>query len=579
MTHHGFSWPRLDVERLRASASRAALTVMLSLASVAATAGTVQGSPPPSVSAFFTVDPQDKRVYQYDGAGLLAGSFALIAGNDAAQGLAIHLGALHVLDSMDREIYEYDQSGTFQAVSRELRQAGGATLSTTAGALAIDGDVLWVVDRGQAKLFRYSLAAAFAGGIPLNAAQEIVLDPANASAEGLTIDAVYLYVLDQGDRQLYRYRRDGTGSVVASRILTQVDGSSTGAPSGAALAGGSVFVVDASRDKTFTYDLASLFGGAGNLPATSEFGLDPTNGSAEDVAVLEAPTGTTTTTSTMTTTSSTPASSSTTSTTTATTATTATAQSMSTSTTTTTLPPGVSAFFTLDPQDKRVYEYDAAGLGSFHLLAGNDTAQGLTIHLGALHILDRRNRKIYEYDQSGTFQAVSGELRRAAGTTLSTRAGALAIDDDDLWVVDRGRGKLLRYSLAAAFAGSAPLDAAQEIVLDPANARAEGLTIDAVYLYVLDQIDRRLYRYQRDGTGSVVASRVMAQVDGGGLGAPYGAALAGGSVFVVDASRDKIFTYDLANLFSGTGNLPAISEFRLDPANGNARDVAVVAAE
>src|SRR5206468_2176877 len=211
-------------------------------------------------------------------------------------------------------------------------------------------------------------------------------------------------------------------SVVASRILTQVDGSSTGAPSGAALAGGSVFVVDASRDKTFTYDLASLFGGAGNLPATSEFGLDPTNGSAEDVAVLEAPTGTTTTTSTMTTTSSTSASSSTTSTTTATTATTATAQSMCTSTTTTTLPP-----------------------------------------------------------------AASVELRRAAAneTPFSTRAGARAIDDDGLWVVDRGRGKLLGYSLAAAFAGSAPLDAAQEIVLDPANARAEGLTIDAVYLYVL----------------------------------------------------------------------------------------------
>jgi sugar lactone lactonase YvrE len=575
MTYHGFSCPRLDVERLRASASLAALTATLSLASVAATAGMVQASPPTSVSAFFTVDPQDKRVYQYDGAGLLVGNFALIAGNDSAHGLTSHLGALHVLDSTDRDIYEYDQSGTFQAVSRELRQAGGTTLSTTAGALAIDGDELWVVDRGQAKLLRYSLAAAFAGGAPLDAAQEIVLDPANASAEGLTIDAVYLYVLDQVDRQLYRYRRDGTGSVVASRILAQLDGSSTGAPYGAALAGGSVFVVDASRDKIFTYGLASLFSGAGNIPATSELGLDPANGNAQDVAVLEAPTGTTTTTSTLTTTSST----ATISTTTSSTATTSTAHSTSTSTTTTTLPPGVSAFFTVDPQDKRVYEYDAAGLGSFHLLAGNDTAQGLTLHSGALQVLDRRNRKIYEYDQSGTFQAVSRELRQAAGTALSTRAGALAIDEDDLWVVDRGKAKLFRYSLAAAFAGSAPLDAAQEIVLDPANARAEGLTIDAVYLYVLDQIDRQLYRYQRDGSGSVVASRIMAQADGGALGAPYGVALAGGSVFVVDASRDKIFTYDLAGLFSGTGNIPAISEFRLDPANGNARDLAVVPAE
>ena len=29
MTHHGFSWPRLDVERLRASASRVALLATL----------------------------------------------------------------------------------------------------------------------------------------------------------------------------------------------------------------------------------------------------------------------------------------------------------------------------------------------------------------------------------------------------------------------------------------------------------------------------------------------------------------------------------------------------------------------
>jgi hypothetical protein len=40
-----------------------------------------------------------------------------------------------------------------------------------------------------------------------------------------------------------------------------------------------------------------------------------------------------------------------------------------------------------------------------------------------------------------------------------------------------------------------------------ANARAEGVAIDETYLYVLDHIDRRLYRYRRDGMGPVDASR------------------------------------------------------------------------
>jgi hypothetical protein len=556
MKPHGFSCRLPAVVGRRASAVLAALMVVALSGRSAAASG----------ETFFTVDPQDKRVYQYDAAGLLVGSFPLATGNDDAQGIASHLGPLDVLDGTDRKLYEYDSSGTLQAVSRELRQMAGTTLSTTAGALAIDGDDLWVVDRGRAKLFRYSLTAAFVGGAALNAAQEVLLDPADAQAEGLTLDAVYLYVLDEADRQLYRYRRDGTGSATVSGIMTQVDGSSTGAPYGVTRAGGSVFVVDASRAKIFNFDLATLFAGTGNIRATSEFGLDPTDGDARDVAIGS--TGTTTTTSPVTTSTIT----ATTSSTTATTATTSTAPSTST---TTTLPAGVLAFFTVDPQDKRVYQYDPSGLFSFPLASGNGTAQGISLHLGALHVLDRRGRKVYQYDQSGMLLAVSRELRQAAGTALSTRAGALAIDGDDLWVVDRGRGKLFRYSLAATFTGSAPVNATQEVRLDGANTRAEGLTLDPVYLYVLDQIDRQLYRYQRDGAGSVVISRIMTQADGSSTGAPYGAALAGGSMFIVDATRDKIFGYDLASLFVDTGSVPATSEFKLAPENGNARDVAV----
>jgi hypothetical protein len=137
------------------------------------------------------------------------------------------------------------------------------------------------------------------------------------------------------------------------------------------------------------------------------------------------------------------------------------------------------------------------------------------------------------------------------------------------------RRKLLRYSLEAAMGADGAVAALQEIALDPGNARAEGLAIDPIYLYALDQIDQRLYRYRRDGTTSADVSRILRQADGGSIGAPYGVSRSGDNVFVVDASRDKVLTYGLTDIFAGTETISATAETPLDPSNDDARDVAV----
>src|SRR5688572_19188045 len=155
----------------------------------------------------FTVDPQDDTVYQYDGSGVLTGSFALVDDNDHAHGLAARENAVYVLDRRDRRIYLYDAAGAFVAVSRELRRESGASLSTAVAAIALDGNDLWVADRGRDTLFRYSLEEAFDDGGPLSALQELGLADANARAEGLAIDETHLYVLDHIDRRVYRYSR------------------------------------------------------------------------------------------------------------------------------------------------------------------------------------------------------------------------------------------------------------------------------------------------------------------------------------------------------------------------------------
>lgn len=538
--------------------ARLALVVALCWASANAHAG----------PAFVTVDPQDDRAYRYDEDGAFVESFGLVVGNDNAVGIAVHDNVLHVFDRRSRRIYQYGTTGELQAVSRELRQTTGNALSTVASAVAIDGNELWVLDRGRDKLLGYVLGDAFEAGAPLPAAQEIPLAPPNARAEGLAIDPTHLYVLDHIDRRLYRYRRDGGASGDPSRVMAEVDGDGTRAPYGVARSGDSVLVVDASRDKVYTYDLSALFSGSGPLAASAETRLDLANGNARDVAAFEAPDETTTTTTGPTGNSSTV---------TLTTATSSTTDvGATTSTTETTLPKAVPAFLTVDPQDRRVYRYDDAGAltGSFSLVAGNDHASGLTLHEGILRVLDGTDSRIYEYDPSGGLLGVSRELRRADGTTFGTTAGAVAIDGDDLWIVDRGDGKLFRYSLEAAFETGVPLPAAQEITLDPANARAEGLAIDGTHLYVLDQIDRQLYRYRRDGTDSVSASGIMTGIGGTSLGAPYGVTRSGESVLVVDASRDAVFRYELAALFGSGEQVAASAEAALDAANDDARDVA-----
>lgn len=176
--------------------------------------------------------------------------------------------------------------------------------------------------------------------------------------------------------------------------------------------------------------------------------------------------------------------------------------------------------------------------------------------------------------------AVSAELRAIDNTSLSAPSG-LAISDDELWVVDRSRGRLFRYSLSDAFVFVARLPALEEVALDPANARAGGLAMDAAWLYVVDESDKQVYRYARLGTGAVEASHVMAETSGGSLRAPSGVTVTDSSLFVADRSRDRVYEYDLKELFDtgvpesaeekDYGPVPATDDYGLKKDNADAR--------
>jgi len=233
---------------------------------------------------------------------------------------------------------------------------------------------------------------------------------------------------------------------------------------------------------------------------------------------------------------------------------------------------GPAKFFVADDSDNMVYKYDALGIrvGTFSLASANTDPNGVAVVGGDVYVLDKADKIVYKYDSSGTLKAASKTLKESGGGSLSAPTG-LAIDGTDLWLVDDSKGKIYRYVLSNAFSGSGNLNAAQEISFSGDNGSAEGLAIDATYVYVLDDGDRQVYRYKRDGTGSPFASKVMKEVGGGSLSSPSGATIDGTSFWIVDRGKVKAYEYGLSNLFAGTGNLNASSEFSLDPANDDAR--------
>jgi predicted ribosomally synthesized peptide with SipW-like signal peptide len=229
---------------------------------------------------FCVCDHEDNWVYKYDASGALIDDFGLSDGPVRPQGISVEGTNIYVLNSGGDYVYHYTCSGDFQGVSKRLLHTMPSGIVTNG--LAIDGDDLWLVSSPPHKIYRYSLSAAFPGGSDLSAAQEINLDNWNKGATGLAIDTSYLYVLDIEDLQVYRYPRSA-GLATISKNLKEMDGDALIGPRGAMVDDAWLWVVDMVRDKIYQYDKEELFSGSGDLNATWEFELVPTNGDASGI--------------------------------------------------------------------------------------------------------------------------------------------------------------------------------------------------------------------------------------------------------------------------------------------------------
>lgn len=237
-----------------------------------------------------------------------------------------------------------------------------------------------------------------------------------------------------------------------------------------------------------------------------------------------------------------------------------------------------------DKSDAKIYKYDDTGtfVGSFDLSGGNEFPLGVAAVGDYVYVIDHAHKQVYKYTCSGILVEVSKKLLKADGNSSVGNIDGLAIDiiAGEMWVLSGNKKNIYYYPLSAAFPDGGDLNAAREIELDTANTGAAGLAIDSSYLYVLDYStstpkETRFYRYDRItgvcGVGDV--SKVLMEHDGVNvLQSPAGAMFDGISLWVVDSGTNKMYQYNIADLF-GSGTINAASEFALDSANDDASGV------
>ncbi|MCO6459234.1 MAG: hypothetical protein J5I93_28325 [Pirellulaceae bacterium] len=161
---------------------------------------------------------------------------------------------------------------------------------------------------------------------------------------------------------------------------------------------------------------------------------------------------------------------------------------------------GGTKFFVVDTLADSTFRYDQslANLGHTKLAAGNTVARGAASNLDGSRVwVVDMNNNVYVYDAAG---ASLGSWR-AAGVQS---AEGIATDGNDIWVLDGGARRVLRFS-GAATRLSGQQSAASSFALHRLNAPAHGITTDGYHLWVVDDgTTNQVFKY--DLTGRVLGN-------------------------------------------------------------------------
>ena len=219
--------------------------------------------------------------------------------------------------------------------------------------------------------------------------------------------------------------------------------------------------------------------------------------------------------------------------------------------------------------------YRKKNCDAFSKIASNVTDQQVTI--AKIQYRDQNsdlnlNKYCYTYyvtavDVLGN-ESIDCETNTAdAGKNCPPSCGGGDDDDDDdddnvdaqLYIPDESSNKVFKYTSGGNLVGSFDLSSA--------NGNPRGMAKFGSYVYVLDQDDKKVYRYPENG-GKPTESRYLTRKgNGGNLSEPDGLAIIDNFLWLVDDGGKRINRYSLSAVFSGGSELKASQEIDFSGSN------------
>jgi hypothetical protein len=235
-------------------------------------------------SKFFVVDAGSDKTFGYGVGGQVNGSIGIDSG-DARGITGLADGSkLWVLDK-NKTVGMYEPDGTF------LGSWTADGLGKEPEGIALDGQDMWVVDRGAKKLFWYEGAASNSHGVTDRPEWSFTLPSALDKPKGVTTDGTKLWIVeDDSADTVYRYTivRDGSGKPTGLAL----DGTWTVAkpienPTGITIdptgVSNSLWIVDNKTDSVYEFAGGRDLTSGSGVAASGSFKLASGNTSPQDI--------------------------------------------------------------------------------------------------------------------------------------------------------------------------------------------------------------------------------------------------------------------------------------------------------
>ena len=194
----------------------------------------------------------------------------------------------------------------------------------------------------------------------------------------------------------------------------------------------------------------------------------------------------------------------------------------------------------VDEDEKEVFKYDTSGtlISSFDLQSANGDAHGITTDGTNIWVVDKTDDLIYKYGINGSFLVFPNGDTPSPGVSVELTSSnndpeGLDVISTGFLVLDEQDRKIYKYDIYGASTG--------DFSLDSSNDDGHGVTADGTFAWVVDHNDDKVYKYDLEGNRISTGDFELAADNTN----PRGITSQGTSFWIADRDKDQVFKYNV----------------------------------